>query len=177
MRKVRGFSLIELMIIVAILGIIAALAIPAYVKYLRRSRTIEATMNLRKIFDASVAYYNGLPKTDANGNSLPTSFPASTGPSPGANLCCGQPGDKCKASPTNFDDNTWSALNFSVDDPFNYWYQYVAVGTGSNSTFQAFAYGNLDCDNIYGTYMRGGHVQADQTVTGSGGIFSKNDIE
>ena len=67
-----AFTLIEVMITVAIIGILAAVAIPAYIKYMRRSRTIEATMNLRKIYDSTVAYFNGQPKTDINGATLPT---------------------------------------------------------------------------------------------------------
>jgi type IV pilus assembly protein PilE len=41
-KAVRGFSLIELMIVVAIVGILAAIAYPAYTKYIQRSRRAEA---------------------------------------------------------------------------------------------------------------------------------------
>ena len=41
--KSKGFSLIELMIVVAIIGIIAAIAYPSYTKYVQRSHRAEIT--------------------------------------------------------------------------------------------------------------------------------------
>ena len=56
-KLLKGFTLIELMIVVAILGILAAIAIPAFVGYVRRSKTTEATTNLNSLFKGVAAYY------------------------------------------------------------------------------------------------------------------------
>jgi type IV pilus assembly protein PilA len=175
-KMMKGFTLIELMIVVAIIGILAAVAIPAFMKYIRRSKTVEATMNVRKLFDSSVSYYEG-EHADSAGTILAKAFPAGVGPSPAANSCCGQTGDKCKPVTTNFDSPSWAALNFSVDDPFYFWYTYASTGTDTSATFDATANGNLDCDAIYSTFSRHGSVMSDRSVTGGSGLFSKNDIE
>jgi type IV pilus assembly protein PilA len=52
----RGFTLIELMIVVAILGIVAALAVPNYLRYQGQTRQGEAKTNLGAIFVAETAY-------------------------------------------------------------------------------------------------------------------------
>ena len=56
-KNAKGFTLIELMIVVAILGILAAIAIPALSKYMRRAKTSEARTQLAKMFDATVAHF------------------------------------------------------------------------------------------------------------------------
>ena len=56
MRKQEGFTLIELMIVVAIIGILAAIAIPNFIQYQMRSRTSEAKTNLSAIKTSELAF-------------------------------------------------------------------------------------------------------------------------
>jgi type IV pilus assembly protein PilA len=53
----RGFTLIELMIVVAIIGLLAALAIPNFIKFQARSKQSEARSNLKAVFTAEKSYY------------------------------------------------------------------------------------------------------------------------
>ncbi len=55
--KKKGFTLIELMIVVAIIGILAAIAIPNFVRFQARSKQSEAKTNLKALFTAQKAYY------------------------------------------------------------------------------------------------------------------------
>ena len=54
----RGFTLIELMIVVVIIGILAALAIPKFIKVTGKAKVSEAKTILKEIFTLEKAYFN-----------------------------------------------------------------------------------------------------------------------
>ena len=56
-RIEKGFTLIELMVVVAIIGILAAVAIPAFMKNARKAKTAEAVTNVKKLYDGARSYY------------------------------------------------------------------------------------------------------------------------
>ena len=58
MKKLKkGFTLIELMIVVAIIGILAALAIPNFIRFQARSKQSEVKANLKSLFTAERSYF------------------------------------------------------------------------------------------------------------------------
>ena len=56
-RLSKGFTLIELMIVVAIIGILAAIAIPNFMRFQARARQSEAKTNLKGYFTAAKSRY------------------------------------------------------------------------------------------------------------------------
>lgn len=56
-RNNKGFSLVELMVVVAIIGILSAIAIPQINKYMARARQTEAKTNLSSVYTANKAFY------------------------------------------------------------------------------------------------------------------------
>ena len=104
-RKQEGFTLIELMIVVAIIGILAAIAIPNFLQYQMKSRQSEAKVNLNAIktsmiaFQAEKSCYLGVPTMGALGSvpapnvkTIPVAWPstAAGGAYPATVLAAGQ---------------------------------------------------------------------------------------
>jgi type IV pilus assembly protein PilA len=161
----------DAMTITAFTGILAAVAIPAFMKYIRHSKTSEASVHVHRGYSAAASY-----AAEHAGQGKRFAFPASTGWTPAA-PCCGHPGGKCAPDASAWTGPTWRALEFSVDEPHYYQYRFTSEGKGAAARFTIEARGDLNCDGVYSSYKMEGEVDGRGDVRSRRGLEITNDLE
>ena len=156
-------------------------------EYARKEKTSEAREFVKKMYDGARTYYMD-PNFGPQGSETAPMFPAgNVGPTPPLGTCCEQ-GGKCQPQAKWWKHETWNALQFAVDDPHYYSYEYKVEGNASpgekapvdgSNNFTVFAYGDLDCDGKYSTFSMYGvvdEVYADGPM-GSAVVATTDELE
>ena len=178
------------MIVVAIIGILAAVAVPGFMRYIKDSKTSEAKDNLKAITDGALAFFEADHVYDSAGmvtkarlypgcGTLNTDYAAcgtkklGTNPSGSTIGIKNSPEDETtkaslKAAP-------WNYLKFQINKPFYYQYSYSTSGTTpGSSVFSAGAAASLseNLDSrfyIVGTAVgkAGNILECDESTSGT----------
>jgi type IV pilus assembly protein PilA len=176
----RAFTLVELMITVAIVGVLAALATIGVSRYMANAKTAEARAQLGRMGKDAVASYA---REIMEGKGL-----ALGGASQTVNrLCVGAsksvPSNAAKVAGKKYqsDPGEWTAdaaapgkgfscLRFSVNDPQYFMYEYntstndILQAGKEGTTFEAVARGDLDGDGTLSRFTLRGKLVKTQTV-------------
>ena len=136
LQKSGGFTLIELMIVVAIIGILAAIAIPNFLKFQLKAKTSEGKTNLAAIRTAEESYH------------------AEFGVYVSATASPANPSGTTKAAFTNTDGANAGFDRVGWEPEGQVYFSYgVDVGSGANVTaFSVGAAGDVDGDTTTSDY-------------------------
>jgi prepilin-type N-terminal cleavage/methylation domain-containing protein len=146
LRRRGGFTLVELMIVVAIIGVLAAVAIPAFQRYMSNARASEAGPMLRRIVDGAITYFY-TDHVTSGGVIVEQQFPVASTEWYPVETPHGRKVYPAASDPVSADVPTWSQLKFAILDGVYFQYRFESSGVGVTSRADIRAYGYVHDDH------------------------------
>lgn len=172
-----GFTLIELMLVVGIMGVMSAIAIPSFAGMIKRSKSAEVAGHLNAMFKNAASYYVAERSSQGQGASV-------------AGHCIVQDGAPSPAQPgrnkQRFEaDAAFRALGFSIADTVYFSYGLFAkggtggCGHGPNAPelYTFYAHGDLDENLAMSTFELATGSDAENTLMHAVGLHIERDTE
>lgn len=184
LRGTEGFTLMELMIVVAIAGILAAIAVPTFTMLMNRSKTAEASTNLNSLFKTAASYYSAeRGAKDMTGLTSGYCIVESTG-----GMWPSAPVKQKRAFNPGTPNPAFAALGFSIADAVYFAYEAKSSAAaasggscghaaGENSLYTFSAYGNLDGDAVFSTFELATGSDKDNVLYHSYGFYVDKEME
>ena len=174
----RGFTLIEVMIVVVIIGVLAAVALPALSHYMKIAKSSEATTNLNNLFKSAAAFYSREhTEKGMQGNVAESCIVGTTALQP--------------AAPTNqkqkfVASGGFKTLGFSIADLVYYGYGISSITTStklcglppnSAELYTLYAIGDIDGDSTQSTFSLGVGSDPDGQLYHARGFYADHPSE
>jgi len=172
----------ELMIVVVIIGILAAIAIPAFTDYMQRARSSEAMDNLKGMFVGAAAYYG---REQWRSRSVNVTVSTSS-----ATSHCTVLGATTSAPPTasksiidwRLESPSFEHIGFTTRDPVYFQYEIgggdgLCSHNGGETLYSFRAYGNLDGDSVTSLYELAAGSSPLNELMRAPGIYKLNGSE
>jgi prepilin-type N-terminal cleavage/methylation domain-containing protein len=138
-----GFTLVELMVVVAIIGLLSSIAIPQFRNFQLRARQSERTVVMKAIYDATEDYF-------MREGRYPQGTPASSVLSCQWNPAL-LPTTQKRAWSRSPSSGDWSKLSLQLDGHLYYSYYAYGLAEGGRRYRYVYTYGDLDGDRRYNT--------------------------
>jgi type II secretory pathway pseudopilin PulG len=164
-KRQEGITIIEVAIVVCVVGVLLAVAVPAFLRELRVSKISEAPTELARLHDRTAAYYTA--RRRGPDRNLTECLPSPAGPTPRA--------PSLEPATADFSDPTWTALDYAPERPVRFRYTFVPVGARcglrGRDLVTLRAEGDLDGDGKYSVFERVGGLDAQGAFAPTGILY------
>ena len=179
LARQSGFTLIELMISVSIIGILASVGVPSFIQYTRSAKVSEVHESLNRCYRVVIDYLEG-PQAIRNGSVVKPVLPAVVA-SASTTVCPGSATSPAQLSASagfipkaRFDATSFGNMGFYVADATYACYYFersVSAALVAGAWFRCGAVTDVDDDNVVAKWSKEANYEAGRGHFRAGSVF------